>query len=66
LSATSSLALGPPGDAPPATHDTEQVPAAARIELVRGDDRVALTVADPELAARLAEGWRIDRAEPLP
>ena len=65
LSATRSLALGRPTMLPPPSPDAEPVPAAARIELVRGNDRAALTVDDPELAARLADGWRIDRAEPL-
>ncbi len=65
LSATHSIALGPPDGARPPSPDAEAVPAAARIELVRSNDRAAVTVDDPELAARLADGWRIDRAEPL-
>jgi ABC-type transport system involved in cytochrome c biogenesis ATPase subunit len=34
---------------------------AVRIELRRGDERAHVMVSDAELAARLADGWEIDR-----
>ncbi len=37
---------------------------AARIELRRGDERVHVMVTDAQLAARLADGWEVDRIDP--
>jgi ABC-type Mn2+/Zn2+ transport system ATPase subunit len=55
------------GEVTPEVDDRPGVESArVRIELSRGDDRVSVTVNDADFAARLAEGWKIERGEPLP
>jgi len=57
LRATRTLRLGgEPGAAPP---------SRIHIALSRGDQQVAVVVHEPELAARLADGWTIRDAELL-
>jgi heme exporter protein A len=41
-------------------------PAAVRISLARDGERDAVVVREPQLAARLADGWEISDAEALP
>jgi ABC-type nitrate/sulfonate/bicarbonate transport system ATPase subunit len=57
IHATRTLSLG--GETP------VQAPAAVRIALARNGERDAVVVREPQLAARLAEGWEISDAEPL-
>ena len=58
LRATRTLRLGGERGAAPQSR--------IRVELARGDEQAAVVVHEPELAARLADGWAIRDAEPLP
>lgn len=58
LRATRTIGIGTDGGGAP--------PARVRIELARGADTKAVVVSDPALAARLAAGWTVRDAAPLP
>ena len=57
IHATRTISLG--GEMP------VHAPAAVRIALARNGERDAVVVREPQLAARLADGWEISDAEPL-
>ena len=57
LRATRTLRLG--GERGAAPH------SRIRVELARGDEQATVVVHEPQLAARLADGWAIRDAEPL-
>jgi heme exporter protein A len=61
LGPTRTLDLGP--GAPEA--ETSPPDGRLRVELRRGAERADSVVSDPDLAARLAEGWEVERIEPL-
>ena len=69
IAPTRTLRLGDGGAALEAHPAGEPAPAndrsRVRIELSRDGERISLTVDDAEFAARLAEGWEIERGEPL-
>jgi ABC-type transport system involved in cytochrome c biogenesis ATPase subunit len=59
LSPTRTVQLAPNMDTA-----TEAPSATVRIELIRGDERTHITIAESDLAARLSDGWEIDRVDP--
>lgn len=46
--------------------DEDSRPSTVVVALVRGDEQVDVSVLSPELAGRLAEGWKIDGAKSVP
>lgn len=59
LAPTRTLDLSEPAGRP------ERRDGRLRVELSRGADRAHLVISDDELAARLSDGWEVDRIDPL-